>query len=392
MLIPGFRFYPTDEELVMYHLQGKVLGKKRFQVIGEIYIYRYAPWDLPDRSLLRTGDLKWYFFCPIEKKYAGSVRRNRSTDLGCWTTSGKDRKVYHNSVVVGTIRSLIFYKGKSPNAERTDWVMHEYKLEGKEWAEKGIAQDMYVLCVIFNKDGLGPKNGAQYGAPFKEEDWDSEEEVELGDRHFSSIGASTLALATQDNPSTSHVPLNYAPEDMSVGQSTSCPLETLPPIHHTGVPDTNANAEASQIVAEDDDILGMLDMFLEESEFLAQKPENSDRVDSPNKVEGVQTDNFIDGNDFFEDLDNLAGLDQPESNAIPSGLPAAFYGEQTFPDDNLPYLELRDFDDPLNSLGGFDSIKQIDNNTEYTNNYNYESFRLQMTLLFSFDTHKRVCC
>ncbi|KAJ8769163.1 hypothetical protein K2173_000938 [Erythroxylum novogranatense] len=447
MRIPGVRFYPTDEELVMYHLKRKVLGKKRSQVIGEIYIYKYAPWDLPDRSLLRTGDLKWYFFCPVQKKYAGSDRVNRCMDLGYWTTSGKDRKVHHNSVVVGRIRSLIFHKGKSPNGERTDWVMHEYKLDGKEWAKKGIAQDMYVLCVIFKKDGLGPKNGAQYGAPFKEEDWDSEEEVELGDRHFSSIGVSTLALATQDNPSTFHVPFNYVPENMSVGQSTSCPLETLPPVHKTMVADTNVNAEASQIVAENDDILEMLDVFFEVSELLAQQPENIgnpvegvqkdkcidgnnfdndlanlagfgqpesnalpaafygdqtfpdslyleltdldvplnclsglnsiglQRVDSP--VEGVQTDYCIDENDVYGDLGdlaNLAGFDQLESNAIPGGFPAAFYGDQTF---NSPYLELMDFDVPLNSLSGFDSIKQIDNNTKYTNNYIYESENFQ---------------
>lgn len=32
-------------------------------------------------------------------------------------------------------------------------------------------QDLYVLCKVFKKSGLGPKNGAQYGAPFDEDDW-----------------------------------------------------------------------------------------------------------------------------------------------------------------------------------------------------------------------------
>lgn len=32
-------------------------------------------------------------------------------------------------------------------------------------------QDNYVLCKVFEKKGLGPKNGAQYGAPFSEADW-----------------------------------------------------------------------------------------------------------------------------------------------------------------------------------------------------------------------------
>lgn len=39
-----------------------------------------------------------------------------------------------------------------------------------------ILQNTYVLCMIFQKDGLGPRNGAQYGAPFKEEEWNYDED------------------------------------------------------------------------------------------------------------------------------------------------------------------------------------------------------------------------
>lgn len=31
-----------------------------------------------------------------------------------------------------------------------------------------------MVCAIFEKGGLGPRNGAQYGAPFKEEDWEDD--------------------------------------------------------------------------------------------------------------------------------------------------------------------------------------------------------------------------
>lgn len=46
-LAPGFRFHPTDEELVSYYLKRKVLGKPvRFDAIGDADIYKYEPWDL----------------------------------------------------------------------------------------------------------------------------------------------------------------------------------------------------------------------------------------------------------------------------------------------------------------------------------------------------------
>lgn len=47
-LPPGFRFHPTDVELVMYYLKRKVMGKKlHFEAITEINIYKFSPWELP---------------------------------------------------------------------------------------------------------------------------------------------------------------------------------------------------------------------------------------------------------------------------------------------------------------------------------------------------------
>lgn len=46
-LAPGFRFHPTDEELVRYYLRRKVCGKPfRFQAVTEIDVYKSEPWEL----------------------------------------------------------------------------------------------------------------------------------------------------------------------------------------------------------------------------------------------------------------------------------------------------------------------------------------------------------
>lgn len=37
-------------------------------------------------------------------------------------------------------------------------------------------QDSFVVCRIFQKAGPGPQNGAQYGAPFVEEEWEEDDE------------------------------------------------------------------------------------------------------------------------------------------------------------------------------------------------------------------------
>lgn len=51
--LPGFRFHPTDEELVNFYLRRKLDNKPiRIQLIKQIDIYKYDPWDLPSMLFL----------------------------------------------------------------------------------------------------------------------------------------------------------------------------------------------------------------------------------------------------------------------------------------------------------------------------------------------------
>lgn len=93
-----------------------------------------------DKSLLKSGDLQWYFFTPVGKKYCTGGRMNRATEVGYWKTTGKDRSIEHKNQVVGMIRTLVFHTGKAPKGDRTDWVMHEYRLEDKDLADNGVPQ------------------------------------------------------------------------------------------------------------------------------------------------------------------------------------------------------------------------------------------------------------
>nr|GEX00012.1 NAC domain-containing protein 53-like [Tanacetum cinerariifolium] len=176
-LAPGFRFHPTDEELVFYYLRRKICKKPfRYDAISDVEVYKVEPWDLPDLSRLKTRDLEWYFFSVLDKKYGNGSRTNRATDRGYWKTTGKDRSVYHRSQLVGMKKTLVYHIGRAPKGERTNWVMHEYRLIDQELEKAGI-QDSFVLCRIFRKSGSGPKNGEQYGAPFVEAEWDVDEPI-----------------------------------------------------------------------------------------------------------------------------------------------------------------------------------------------------------------------
>ncbi|KAK4790042.1 hypothetical protein SAY86_017346 [Trapa natans] len=179
-LAPGFRFHPTDEELVRYYLKRKVSGKPlRLDPISEIDIYKSEPWDLPDKSRLKSRDLEWYFFSALDRKYGNGSKTNRATEKGYWKTTGKDRSVQNGSRTVGMKKTLVYHFGRAPHGKRTNWVMHEYRLTDEELEKAGIQQDAYVLCRVFEKSGSGPKNGEQYGAPFLEEEWEENDEMDV---------------------------------------------------------------------------------------------------------------------------------------------------------------------------------------------------------------------
>jgi hypothetical protein len=53
ILLPGFRFHPTDEELVGFYLKKKVEKKPiRIDLIKHVDVYKYEPWDLPSMHAL----------------------------------------------------------------------------------------------------------------------------------------------------------------------------------------------------------------------------------------------------------------------------------------------------------------------------------------------------
>ncbi|KAL1535146.1 NAC domain-containing protein 17-like [Salvia divinorum] len=176
---PGFRFHPTDEELVLYYLKRKICRQRHLlDVIAETDVYKWDPEELPGLSKLKTGDRQWFFFSPRDRKYPNGARSNRATRHGYWKATGKDRVISRGAHAAGLKKTLVFYRGRAPKGERTDWVMHEYIMDEEELKRCQAPMEYYVLYKVYKKSGPGPKNGEQYGAPFREEDW-TDEEVEV---------------------------------------------------------------------------------------------------------------------------------------------------------------------------------------------------------------------
>ncbi|KAK7364692.1 hypothetical protein VNO80_13433 [Phaseolus coccineus] len=136
----GFRFCPTDQELLLHYLKNKAFAQQLpASVISDCDVFQTDPWLLP-------GDLreKRYFFSDcgkVKKKSAGS---------GCWKCVGKEKEIRRceSNEVIGMKKTLMFCKGS--NDTRTRWVMHQLRLL-TSYPYQQMAVGDFAVYVIFQK-------------------------------------------------------------------------------------------------------------------------------------------------------------------------------------------------------------------------------------------------
>uniref|UniRef100_A0A0E0KD81 NAC domain-containing protein n=1 Tax=Oryza punctata TaxID=4537 RepID=A0A0E0KD81_ORYPU len=169
MLPPGFRFHPTDEELIVHYLRNRAASSPcPVSIIADVDIYKFDPWDLPSKA--NYGDREWYFFSPRDRKYPNGIRPNRAAGSGYWKATGTDKPIHSSgggpravaNESVGVKKALVFYKGRPPKGTKTNWIMHEYRLAAADahaantyrpmkFRNTSMRLDDWVLCRIYKK-------------------------------------------------------------------------------------------------------------------------------------------------------------------------------------------------------------------------------------------------
>ncbi|KAJ1686602.1 hypothetical protein LUZ63_017992 [Rhynchospora breviuscula] len=156
----GFRFHPTDEELISYYLRNRVASVPcPVPIIAEVDIYKFNPWDLPSQA--KYGEKEWYFFSPRDRKYPNGARPNRAAGSGYWKATGTDKPILSSKTnkSIGVKKALVFYQGKPPKGVKSEWIMHEFRLTDSNKSRNNISTrqkdtmrlDDWVLCRIYKK-------------------------------------------------------------------------------------------------------------------------------------------------------------------------------------------------------------------------------------------------
>ncbi|VAI82086.1 unnamed protein product [Triticum turgidum subsp. durum] len=179
VLPPGFRFHPTDEEIIKFYVVPKVLDEAFVAAaIEDVNLNKYEPWELPEKA--KMGEKEWYFYSRKDRKYPTGIRTNRATETGYWKATGKDKEIFQPPFkLIGMKKTLVFYKGRAPRGEKTNWIMHEYRLESSKKLTSNpsittrtvtrtnmASKEQWVVCRIFHKStGLKKMVTPSYDMP-----------------------------------------------------------------------------------------------------------------------------------------------------------------------------------------------------------------------------------
>ncbi|KAL5763721.1 hypothetical protein ACOSQ2_016315 [Xanthoceras sorbifolium] len=159
---PGFRFYPTEEELVSFYLHNMLEGNRPelHRVIPIIQFYEIEPWDLPKVSgePCRHDPEQWFFFTPRQGREMHGGRPSRTTASGYWKATGSPSYVYSSdNRVIGVKKTMVFYKGKAPTGRKTKWKMNEYRAIQEEANPSRTAVPKlryeFTLCRVYVTSG-----------------------------------------------------------------------------------------------------------------------------------------------------------------------------------------------------------------------------------------------
>ncbi|KAL6840102.1 hypothetical protein ACP4OV_029912 [Aristida adscensionis] len=134
-LPPGYRFYPTEEELICFYLRNKLDGLRESdieRVIPVFDVYSVDPWQLSEIHERLCGGAgegePWFCFCPRQEREARGGRPSRTTPSGYWKAAGTPGVVYSaGQRAIGMKKTMVFYRGRAPSGAKTKWKMNEYR-------------------------------------------------------------------------------------------------------------------------------------------------------------------------------------------------------------------------------------------------------------------------
>ncbi|KAK2635176.1 hypothetical protein Ddye_029968 [Dipteronia dyeriana] len=159
----GYRFLPTDTELVSYYLFNKLETELPFNdlemaLVKECDLYGsldpFEVWNLYGGDHLEDGQAL-YFFTRLKKVSVNGSRICRRVGSGTWAGEDSGDRIMSAGNVVGFKKRFRYENHGSPHDG--DWIMHEFAIDSSLLRQHQNPDDNIVLCRM-KKNLLSKKN------------------------------------------------------------------------------------------------------------------------------------------------------------------------------------------------------------------------------------------
>ncbi|XVE54715.1 hypothetical protein DITRI_Ditri03aG0104100 [Diplodiscus trichospermus] len=130
----GYRFLPTDEELVTHYLINKVfcnpIPASIFQEMNATEFYSKSP----KRSVqFSSGEREWFIFIKeneenVDNEQNETIRRIVGDEQGFWQCNGEEPLYDANGNVLAFKFHLTYFSGCLSKAKKTHWKLDKYRL------------------------------------------------------------------------------------------------------------------------------------------------------------------------------------------------------------------------------------------------------------------------
>ncbi|KAL9279386.1 putative transcription factor NAM family [Arabidopsis thaliana] len=150
----GYRFHPTEQELILHYLLPKAFASPLPSSIIPVFDLFFS------HPLTFPGDQKEkqrYFFCKKREVSSNEHRIKISSGDGYWKPIGKERPIIACGKTFGIRKTLAFYETNKSSSycNKTRWSMTEYCLAG--FASAKVSGEWAVYNVYERKGSKGRK-------------------------------------------------------------------------------------------------------------------------------------------------------------------------------------------------------------------------------------------
>lgn len=121
----GFRFDPTDHELVDYYLTRKVCNQPLPNLLLEFDVFQTEPWKLPRDNRTSSKHMRYYFFDIRNRRFENMDARRAGN--GEWRIYERNEKFsLSNNQLIGRKNTFVYWRIQGNQALMTQWRMHEF--------------------------------------------------------------------------------------------------------------------------------------------------------------------------------------------------------------------------------------------------------------------------